>query len=177
MYSYPESIIPIVIGYLVPIALLYNISAFLELICEHTWMRPIGDTFGRQRITELSWGRFCGEAVPAGRGFVAWSAWTLRTAFYHFPCRILVLTGDAPQHDFHHMAPNNRRWTVSAYERRDAVNNGKMEDREVWGLINAISIVFDSISTVQTHQAETTYLNGASRPLRRVETLTSLAES
>jgi hypothetical protein len=108
---------------------------------------------------------------------VRWGGWVVRTLFYHLPCRILVLTGDAPQHDFHHMAPNNRRWTISAYERRDAIMSGKMEDREVWGLINAIGIVFDSISTVQSHMSETAYLRGVSRPMRRAEALTSSVES
>jgi hypothetical protein len=155
----PQFIIPVLVGYILPIAFFYNISAFMELICEHVWMRPIGDARGRERITELSWGRFCGEAVPENGGLIPWFAWILRTIFYHLPCRLLVLTGDAPQHDFHHVSPNNRRWTVSAYERREAVISGKMEDREIWGLLKAIDIVFENISTVSEHTKDVAYLN------------------
>jgi len=156
----PHLILPVVVGYGIPVLLLYNASAFLELICEHVWMRPIADTdaFGHQRITELCWGRFCGEAVPAGERYGAWIRWGVRMLFYHLPCRMLVLAGDAPQHDFHHVVPNGWRWTVSAYERRDTIATGKMEDREVWGLLEAIDIVFDNLSTVRDHQSELKYL-------------------
>jgi hypothetical protein len=158
---HPRWVLPVTIGYLLPVTLLYNVSAFFELICEHDWTRPLIGTGDRQRITELSWGRFCGEATPDGHDVGDWARWILRTVFYHLPCRVLVLTGDAPQHDFHHMAPNNRRWTVSAYERRDAVEAGKMEDREVWGLFEAIDMVFENISTVKDHRFAVTYLDVA----------------
>jgi Fatty acid desaturase len=154
----PALRLPIALGYVLPVLFLYNVSSFLELICEHVWMRPIDSPTARQRITELIWGRFCGDAVPSGEGIVAWLRWGLRLAFYHLPCRLLVLTGDAPQHDFHHIVPNGWNWTMSAYERQQTVTVQKMEDREVWGLFAAIDIVFRNLSTVQEHQADLRYL-------------------
>lgn len=155
---YPDLRLPIAVAYLLPVFLLYNISAFLELICEHVWMRPLNAVSPRQRTGELIWGRFCGEAVPSGQGAWMWLRWTARMLFYHLPCRMFVLTGDAPQHDFHHVAPNNPNWTVSAYERRDVIASGQMEDREVWGLFAAIDIVFSNIATAREHSAHLDYL-------------------
>lgn len=158
LVRYPQLRLPIAVGYLVPVLLLYNISAFLELICEHVWMRPIASPTPRQRITELIWGRFCGDAVPSGEGAFAWLRWSGRMLFYHLPCRMFVLSGDAPQHDFHHVVPNGWRWTVSAYERQDTVTANKMEDHEVWGLFEAIDIVFVHFSTAREHPSELAYL-------------------
>jgi hypothetical protein len=158
LVSYPHLLLPVAVGYFLPVLLLYNVSSFLELICEHVWMRPIASPSARQRITELIWGRFCGDAVPAGRGALAWLRWCARMLFYHLPCRMFVLTGDAPQHDFHHIVPNGWRWTMSAYERQDTITAHKMEDREVWGLFAAIDIVFRHFSTVQDHPSELVYL-------------------
>lgn len=165
----PGSIAPVLVAYAIPVLILYNVSAFLELICEHVWMRPLTAPDGRQRIVSLSWGRFCGDAVPAEGHPRQWIRWWLRMLFYHFPCRVLVLAGDAPQHDFHHMAPGGRRWTVSAYERRDRIEAGKMEDCEVWGLFEAIDIVLDHFSTVREHEVALAYLT-ADSPSRPADT-------
>lgn len=155
---YPALRLSIAIGYLLPVFVLYNVSAFLELICEHVWMRPLNAVTPRQRTGELIWGRFCGDAVPAGQSAGMWLRWIARMLLYHLPCRMFVLTGDAPQHDFHHIAPNNPNWTVSAYERRNVIAAGQMEDREIWGLFAAIDIVFAHISTAREHSARLGYL-------------------
>ncbi|WP_323122580.1 fatty acid desaturase [Burkholderia alba] len=155
---YPPLRLPIAIGYLLPVFVLYNVSAFLELICEHVWMRPLNTVTPRQRTAELIWGRFCGDAAPVGQGGLRWLRWAARMLFYHLPCRMFVLTGDAPQHDFHHVAPNNPNWAVSAYARRDAIAAGQMEDREIWGLFAAIDIVFSHISAAHEHAARLDYL-------------------
>ena len=157
----PELRLALFLAYGLPVLLLYNISAFLELICEHTWMRPLSSQTPRQRSSELIWGRFCGDAVPAGAGALAWLRWGLRMVLYHLPCRLLVLTGDAPQHDFHHVAPTHPRWTASAYARSELIDAGRMEDREVWGLFEAINIVFRDIASAQQHRAEIAYLDVA----------------
>jgi hypothetical protein len=47
-----------------------------------------------------------------------------------------------------------------------------MEDREVWGLFEAIDIVFDNISTVKDHRSAVTYLE---IPLRQKQTASSQA--
>lgn len=158
LVTQPALRLPIVVGYLFPVLLLYNISSFLELICEHVWMQPLHAPSPRQRTTQLIWGRFCGDAVPSGKGVGAWLRWGARMVFYHLPCRMFVLTGDAPQHDFHHIVPNGWNWTTSAYERQQTILAKKMEDREVWGLFAAIDIVFRNFSTVQEHPAELGYL-------------------
>jgi hypothetical protein len=155
---FPALRLPIAIGYLLPVFVLYGISGFLELICEHVWMRPLNAVSPRERAVELIWGRFCGDAVPVGQNGWMWLRWATRMLFYHLPCRMFVLTGDAPQHDFHHAVPSNPNWTVSAYERRNAIAAGQMEDREVWGLFEAIDIVFSNMSVAHEHSARLGYL-------------------
>lgn len=148
----------LLISYVLPLTVPYHICAFLELICEHVWVRPIGAVHGRKRIAGLSWGRFCGEAPPRNGRFFSWLGWTARHLFYHLPCRALVLTGDAPQHDFHHVAPSNKRWTVSTFERARLEEEGKLRSGEVWGLFEAIDFVFVQLSSFESEGPGLTYL-------------------
>ena len=158
-------LVPILIAYVLPITLLYHVSAFLELMCEHVWMRPLASPTKHAKIAELCWGRFCGDPVPEGNNFRPWARWLLRMSLYHLPSRLLVLAGDAPQHDYHHVNPKSRQWTISAYDRRDAIRMGKLEHLEIWGLFAAIDRVFEFMASAKhtgtsPHQLE--YLQKAS---------------
>ncbi len=167
----------ITVGYLLPITILYQISAFLELICEHVWMRALDASGPRYRITELSWGRFCGEPVPWNGPATRWLRWSALMVLYHAPVRLLVLTGDAPQHDFHHAIPNNRGWMISAYERHLAVRDGRMEDIEVWGLFRAIDIVFECISIAASNGPKVAYLDISRGDTRHAEAIPAMRSS
>jgi hypothetical protein len=60
-----------------------------------------------------------------------------------------VLTGDTVVHDHHHRFPMSAGWANYIFARQadaDAGHPGWPEHREIWGLIPAINLVFDSIS-------------------------------
>lgn len=154
----PHLLVPVLVAYVLPITLLYHISAFLELICEHVWMRPLEAATRSVKIAELCWGRFCGDPVPQGYDAAQWTRWILRMTFYHLPSRLLVLAGDAPQHDYHHVNPKSPKWTISAYDRRDGVLAGRCDHLEVWGLFAAIDQVFDFMASAQESEEPATRL-------------------
>ena len=146
---WPFLIAPILIGYVLPLTILYHISAFLELLCEHRWVRSMEKSSLKQRIVALSWGRFCGDPVPSRRDLTQWVVWIARLLFYHIPCRIFVLNGDAPSHDYHHIAPHDKMWPISAYRREHYTVTGRLGTEEVWGLAAAIDSVFDQFSQAE----------------------------
>lgn len=162
----PKYLLPFLVGYILPITFLYHISAFLELLCEHLWAMPIDQTAGfspKQKNRLLCWGRFCGDPVPQGRAFTPWLKWWLRQLFYQLPCRLFVLTGDAPQHDYHHVKPNCRRWQASAYERQKAIDSGVYQAREIWSLVEAIDIVFNQVASSNQQSVDLDYMRTTNR--------------
>lgn len=138
------------VSFAVPIVFLYQIAAFLELLCEHDWLRP--DEPGlpaRMRRATHSWARFCGAPVPRSGGAAAWARWTAAMLFFHLPMRLFVLTGDAPQHDYHHRFVSTTEWTVAAYARQrdiDGGHPGQPPYSEFWGLHTALAYVFEQLS-------------------------------
>ncbi|PYF82302.1 hypothetical protein DFP75_103128 [Marinomonas alcarazii] len=132
--------------------LLYQISAFVEICSEHLWF---GNTEERRNTeyfyADISWGRFCGLPYPAVRNNVP--TWYLVNLFYHLPVRLFILVGDLPQHDFHHRHPIVVNWTNAIELRNEAIGTiVENEPRylEVWGLHNAIGIVFEQLSQKQS---------------------------
>lgn len=128
--------------------LLYQISALVEICSEHLWF---GNTEERRNTeyfyADISWGRFCGLPYPTVKGNVF--TWYLINLFYHLPVRLFILVGDLPQHDFHHRHPIVVEWINAIKLRNDAVSTiseNEPEYLEVWGLHNAISIVFEQLS-------------------------------
>jgi Fatty acid desaturase len=142
------------VSFVVPVVLLYQVSAFLELLCEHDWLRP--DEPGmpaRMRRATHSWARFCGARVPQAGGASAWLRWTGQMLFFHLPMRLFVLTGDAPQHDYHHRFVSTTEWTVAAYARQrdiDGGHPGQPPYTEFWGLNTALAYVFARLSERRT---------------------------
>jgi hypothetical protein len=128
--------------------LLYQISAFVEICSEHLWF---GNTEERRNTeyfyADISWGRFCGLPYPMVKNNVL--AWYVVNLFYHLPIRLFILVGDLPQHDFHHRHPIVVNWTNAIALRNEAIQKiDKNEPQyiEVWGLHNAIGIVFEQLS-------------------------------
>lgn len=141
------------IGWLVPITVLYHVAALLNFSSLHFWLKESSPQQGtKARLTGLTAGRFCGEAVPEGKNPLHWAAWFTRMACYHLPVRIAVLAGDLPVHDYHHRYPRCPQWPDHLYTRQWDIDAGTpgwdLPYSEVWGLHNAVGGVFESLSVV-----------------------------
>lgn len=115
-------------GWWVPLTGLYHVSALLQFMSEHRWLRvrAAGER-PREHQAKLTFGRFLGDPLPAEglRGWArvgAWARWSLRLAVLHLPARLFVLVGDLPQHDLHHARPRGE-WANAAFTRRDLLDD------------------------------------------------------
>lgn len=156
LYTQIISPISFLLAFVVPMIFLYNISVLLEMMSEHTWLIENKDKLSeREFYARRCWGRFFGEPLPDNNlkglnKLYAWSAWTMKMVCYHLVARVAIISGDLPQHDYHHRRPGCVKWYLSAYTRQMDIENGHPgwpEYREVWGLLNAIDNVFAGIST------------------------------
>lgn len=147
------------VAWLIPLTVVFHISALLQFVCEHRWLRVRGPEEPYQvYLARLTVGRFTGEpAPPAGLPWIQasreWSVWTFKMLFYHLFCRTFVLIGDLPNHDFHHRHPNSAEWLMAAYARQRDIDDGCPRWKEpyidVWGLHNAIDGVFEIFSELE----------------------------
>jgi len=162
------SVFPIsmILGWLLPVLLVYNVAALCQFTSEHYWLKET-DNNGRlcesvsikdklARGKKLTSGRFSGEILILDKSSLyAYSKslvrWFLRMAFIHVPLRLLAWNGDMPAHDHHHdLAKKGDDWPNFIYTRERAISSLKNEDgryTEIWGLKNAINAVFDSLSS------------------------------
>jgi fatty acid desaturase len=154
MALHPHGLRVWLVSFAVPVILVYQQSAFLELLTEHAWFIPrLKTERPREFIAARCWGRFCGSPVPeAGLPLTSavprWLGWFAATTLYHLPMRVLVLCGDAPQHDYHHRHPGAKEWTSPAYARQHDIDTGHKgwpEYWDVWGMHVAVNHVFDAI--------------------------------
>lgn len=152
----------LIIAWLIPLTVLYQISNTLRLCVKHTFPPAEADEgprLGRDHFASLTNAIFIGEAVPPPSGvglraLTSWTRWFTRMLFIHFPSRYLVLTGDTVVHDFHHRRPMTRDWANYLFAREDdalAGHRGWPEYRHVWGLVPAIDTVFASLSAADSH--------------------------
>jgi len=134
----------------VPLIPFFQISNTLRLCVKHTFpVAGVEERRGRDYFSSLTNAIFIGDPAPDDRRIASWAIWSLRAAFVHAPARYLVLTGDTVVHDFHHRHPASREWADYLFAReRDlaAGHPGWPPYSEVWGLVPAISKVFDSIA-------------------------------
>lgn len=152
------------VGFAVPVLLLYQNSVLLEFISEHAWFGERNELFQPRHVHAThSWGRFCGRRVPEKqcsglRHLLSWAGWIAEHLFYHLPVRVLVLPGDLPQHDFHHRNPGTNDWARATYAREEdsRVAEGSQwpHYQEFWGLHVAIGHVF-KIMAADAHKADT----------------------
>jgi fatty acid desaturase len=147
------------IAWFVPLFILYQISATLRLIVEHTWPDEENmSTRGKEFICLSTSAIFLGEAVPSTEGFfkkiVAWSWWTIKMIVVHLFSRVFVLVGDTPCHDLHHRRPSSKRWYNYIHERQQDENKGcpgyPINYSETWGLFVAINRNFECLSHLKT---------------------------
>jgi fatty acid desaturase len=145
----------VLVAWVLPLTIFYQVSNTLRLCVKHTFPPPDApQRRGRDYFGSLTNAIFIGESPPhprhtGARRLASWLRWWFRMAFIHFPARYLVLTGDTVVHDYHHRHPMDRNWGNYIFARQADVDGGHRgwpEYREVWGLVPAINLVFDSIS-------------------------------
>lgn len=134
-----------VIIWVIPVIILYQISALLQFTCEHSWVYQ-GQAQSAERYT---FGRFCGESPPPNNSPVrTWTKWWIRMLLIHLPSRAFVLVEDLPNHDWHHKEPfvDAIQWRNSGIVREIYIEETGAELSEVWGLYNCIDHVFIEMS-------------------------------
>jgi len=141
-------------AYLLPIFLLIQIPALIQLLCEHIYISADLSAYERHKL--LSNGRYCGVPLPQWSGsHVRYAAdllaWTLRIALVELPARITIFQGSLPEHDWHHRHPGSRQWANGRMLREEElraeiVSRGETEFLEVWGSVEVVDRVLRSIS-------------------------------
>ena len=116
-------------------------ATFLYTHTEHRWwVHGHKEKLQRHERDQLTFRRFCGDAVPqtAGtsriRSAYLWTVWWARVFLVHIPYRLFILVGDTAQHDLHHVRPRCD-WANSAHERRCDLDKGSERYSEVWGTL------------------------------------------
>jgi hypothetical protein len=142
------------LAWVFPLTILLNMSSCVRLCGKHVF--PVAGTHLHDRNTLASFthGIFLGElvpdpALPPGRKQWAWARWWARMLFVHLLCRLLVLVGDTPCHDFHHRFPRAKAWPNYIFARQQdlmAGHPGWPPYTEIWGLFPAIQATFVSLS-------------------------------
>lgn len=144
----------VLLAWFVPLTVFFQVATVLRLVVKHVFPAPGGPRRGKVYFASLSYGIFFGEHVPAHelrgvRRLFAWTRWTGRMLFVHFPARYLVLTGDTVCHDYHHRHPTAKGWSNYLFARQHDIaigHPGWPPYQEVWSLRSAINLVFDSLA-------------------------------
>jgi fatty acid desaturase len=155
-----------VVGWLVPLFPLFQVSNTLRLCVKHTFPDPsLTVRKGKDYFASLTNAIFLGDRAPE-RGLGAWLRWSAKMLFVHFPARYLVLTGDTVVHDFHHRYPSNRGWANYLFARQADLDKGSPgwpAYHEAWGLGAAIDLVFDSLSAADADDFDVTKIRSVSK--------------
>jgi len=148
--------LPFLLGWVIPMTLLYQICTCLRLIVEHEFpeLQLLTDR-DKRFVAEATKAVFLGDPTPnpsleGSPKFLAWCRWWLRLLFIHVPCRFMILPGDTPVHDFHTRHPGNDDWVNAIWLREAELVAGCVDwpllYEEHWGLGTAIDATFESIS-------------------------------
>jgi len=120
-----------------PATFFFQTQTYLYTLSEHRWwLYGNAERLTKAQRDQLTFGRFCGEAVPTSQGprrVLDMALWWLRMLAVYTPYRMCVLVGDTVQHDLHHIRPRCD-WANSSWERNDELV-GERADRfyEAWG--------------------------------------------
>jgi len=142
-------------SWVLPMTFLYHQSTALRLASRHIFTRKLPSPRGKATLGAFTLGIFIGEKCPPRTGNVAkrmlrWILWCTRMICFHVPCRLGILVGDGPVHDFHHRFPRHTDWAnyiAARSEDEREPGDGWPPYREVWGLHSAIQATFESLST------------------------------
>jgi fatty acid desaturase len=144
------------ISWVLPLTVGYHISALLQFLTEHLWgaVTKPGENW-KVVVLQKILDRFLG-AVPPEKTFfqnpLSWLNWGLKM-LGHLTVRIGVISAvDLPVHgSFHHLNPAHRDWPNGIYVRQAEAERGfpgyPERPLEMWGLWNAMDVVFESLST------------------------------
>ncbi len=145
------SIYALIVLLWIPQFVLYNVSAILQFLTEHAWFDKGHPPKNIEEYKERCWGRFAGTKLE--RSFMGYIYWILHMTFLAIPYRFGVIVGDLPVHDWHHLCGYAggvcQNWQQYMSDRQESILNGDPLDlaqREVWGLKNALQLVFDRMS-------------------------------
>lgn len=146
-----------ILAYAFPVFVLSEASAFIETISEHPI--PQEETNGRTlkerrlMLAKKSWCILSGTAWPTHSRIMLVNVYRKIVWFIqmigHLFVRLTILPGPLPSHELHHRKPGQYDWRIAFYERQkdiEANHPGYPPYTEVWGLINALDIVFDGMS-------------------------------
>jgi hypothetical protein len=150
-YSYSIGFLGFMVVIFIPMFILYNFSALINFMTEHSWMNEQGMVQSKPQYASKCWGRFCGQRYPARSGVFHKVLWWMVMLGYHLPVRLFALIGDVTVHDVHHLynyPAQRENWVYDIYRRQELIKSDTrgMAQREVWGLHNAIDSVFIGIS-------------------------------
>ncbi|TAE83313.1 MAG: hypothetical protein EAZ60_21810 [Oscillatoriales cyanobacterium] len=135
-----QSFFKFVLAIIFPLTFLYHIASLLQFLSEHKW----GSTHNK---TTKSHGRFCGVTPPTDSSPWAWCYWIIKM-LGHFLVRVAVLSGEMPEHDWHHKSPKTQKeWANGTYARQREVEAGK-DYIDFWGIGQAIEHVFQGLAKV-----------------------------
>jgi uncharacterized membrane protein YoaK (UPF0700 family) len=143
----------ILVAYVVPITVIFDVGAVLQALSEHTWVRT-GQGRDPERVvwSRLTRNRFFGELPPEpGSSSLPWIRWWFRMLTVHGFFRILVVPLDLAVHQWHHVRPQDTNWPRSAFAYRDGRGPGSASDQysvEVWGLLTVLNLTFDYLGIV-----------------------------
>lgn len=162
----------VILIWFLPLVAFFQMSNTLRLCVKHTFPAPgVQVRRGKEYFASLTNAIFIGEAAPApglspAGAMAAWLRWAARMVLLHFPSRYLVLTGDTVVHDYHHRHPTSRRWHDYIFARQEDVDTGHRgwpPYTVEWGLVPAISRVFDSLSVADPDEFDVTRIESVSR--------------
>lgn len=135
---------------ILPLFLLFNISALLQFLTEHLWLVSVEPPKSLTVYAERCWGRFCGTRRYSG--FFPSIYWLGHMLLIALPTRFGCWVGDLPSHDWHHLSgflgKKNAFWSEAIYLREDAVRTNDrllLGSREVWGIHQALDLVFTGL--------------------------------
>lgn len=146
-----------VLTVVIPLFPLYHVSALLQFLSEHGWLRSSGPPESKADYASRCWGRFCLEPLPSQYlpptlRLYAWWKWAVRMLLLQAPVRFGVLVGDMPVHDLHHLYPAEHDWVRGLWVRQRVIDSGDeqgLAQREYYCLSGAINAVFIGMSREQ----------------------------
>ena len=165
--SYATSVLTVIVAVVFPMTYLYHMASLLQFASEHLWLNTVDET-GRlpktghnkvliPRSKRITNARFCGSPLNISKTdstvMVLWKSivWVVKMLFIHLPARLFVLSGDLIVHDWHHRCGYGADWPNAFYARAEMAK--KLADTEfpmteVWGLGNALDLVFENLANM-----------------------------
>jgi hypothetical protein len=140
-----------------PATFFFHNQTYLYTLSEHRWwLFDNAERLTRAQRDQLTFGRFCGEPMPASSGprrVLDLAGWWARMVFVYTPYRMCILVGDTVQHDLHHIRPKCD-WANSSWERNDELG-GERSDRfyEAWGGLLTHVYVGNSVRDVDARRS------------------------